>query len=133
MCVNMISAKGLVFALALVSFQVEGLPKKADGSERKNIPGGLSPRDVKDEKIQSLANFSFSAVKTSLGSNDELILVKVTEAYSQVVAGSLYHITMEVSTSKGVSKSCTVKVLEQLWISPDPKVTEVICEDKPSS
>nr|XP_018901070.1 PREDICTED: uncharacterized protein LOC109033080 isoform X2 [Bemisia tabaci] len=105
--------------------------RRSIGIRKRPILGGLIPVDTSDPTIQILAKLSLSSVERLTGTSDSLQLNEVTEAYKQVVAGLLYHITLEVSNSKGESKTCKVKVLEQPWISKEPKVTDAYCQDKP--
>ncbi|CAH0382677.1 unnamed protein product [Bemisia tabaci] len=131
----MFLAKTTIFALVVATVLVEGSPVNSDYAETTTqfLPGGLKPVDTNDARVQELAKFSLSELKSSLGTSENPQMVKVTKAYKQVVAGTMYHITYEVSIPNGAKKSCTVKVWEQPWISQVPKVTEVTCDDTPSS
>ncbi|CAH0382676.1 unnamed protein product [Bemisia tabaci] len=119
----------LSIAFILVSAQAQGLLN--EDNQKPPVLGAPEPISVDDAKIQTLSKVALASLETSAGGNDKLSLVKIHKASKQVVAGMLYTLTMEVSNSKNESKKCEVQLVEQPWISPDPKVISASCENKP--
>nr|XP_018908898.1 PREDICTED: putative cysteine proteinase inhibitor 7 [Bemisia tabaci] len=119
----------LSIAFILVSAQAQGLSN--EDNQKPPVLGAPELISVDDAKIQELSKVALANLQTSAGGNDKLSLVKIHKASKQVVAGMKYDLTMEVSNSKNESKKCEVQIVEQPWISSDPKVISASCENKP--
>ncbi|XP_055487780.1 cystatin-like [Leucoraja erinacea] len=110
-----------------------------------SMPGGLNPVSVNDAGV---VNASLAAAEAyNRGSNDMYSsrVSRVVEAQTQVVAGILYHLKVELKTTtcrklQGAStqsascpfhqtakkRLCEFKVWERVWVGP-PKVTVGTC------
>ncbi|XP_052779585.1 uncharacterized protein LOC128216914 [Mya arenaria] len=78
--------------------------------------GGLTEANTNDENIQRIAGEAVS----QMGS--QYSLITVTRAQTQVVAGTMYHLDLDVNNSTGpnpedvVNLSCAVKMHEVVWL-----------------
>jgi len=83
------------------------------------LVGGLTPikLDASDENVK-FAVGAINSYYTQLGDNAQRTLVDVVKAESQVVAGTLYHLVLRVS-SGGQSELCEVSVWSRPWLSGD--------------
>ncbi|XP_049786846.1 T-kininogen 2 isoform X1 [Schistocerca cancellata] len=109
-------------------------------------PGDLFDADTENVDIKSAAAFAVTKINNWQNSNDKLILVQILRAQSQIVAGSLYHLKLEIGESNcsnansGATSECTlrensnnqvcdVKVWDRPWLNMR-EITEIRCSSK---
>lgn len=82
-------------------------------SEPRCIPGGYCAVDLNDRNVKQIASFAVSEISKASNSGP-LRLVKITSAFSQVVAGRNFKIGLQITGSEG-SQTCLIKVFDQPW------------------
>ncbi|KAF4518146.1 hypothetical protein B566_EDAN008848 [Ephemera danica] len=97
---------------------------------KRSTPGGRNPANVNDPYIQEMAQFAVSELDKSSGSPNSRLLVRIVSAETQVVAGKLTHLTLELGQSdclkgstgpcslsaNGERGHCTVSVWDRPWL-----------------
>ena len=80
------------------------------------LPGGISEVDSKENSLEIDSLAKFAVEEHNKKENALLEYVKVVNAKQQVVAGTVYYITLE-ATDKGVKKLYEAKVWVKPWIN----------------
>jgi len=91
-----------------------------------SLVGGMTDITLDSDDVNVV--FGLSAINgyyANNGDNAARTLVKVVKAQSQVVAGILYKVTLEVQSSQG-TEDCDLKIWERSWLTGDEarQVTE---------
>jgi PBP1b-binding outer membrane lipoprotein LpoB len=93
------------------------LPDEVQGmtqaKQRRQIPGGFSKIRVDDADVKKMAEFAVASLNQR--ENSKLKLVKITEAASQVVAGSNYKLKLELLQLDGKKRTCEAVIFDQPW------------------
>jgi len=76
------------------------------------------------ESLMDVAAFGIGEVNSR--ANSAFVVSKVVSAKTQVVAGKMYYLTVEVTEGDKV-KQCDVNVWERLWLSPPRQLTSTTC------
>jgi len=94
------------------------------------IPGGYSPVDINDPEVKDAAKYAISILGKLHGNN--IALEKIVSAASQVVAGTNFHLVLEVKLDQQITKY-DVTVFRSLFgsyeltshhvSSPEPQTT----------
>ncbi|XP_049828716.1 kininogen-1-like [Schistocerca gregaria] len=109
-------------------------------------PGGLFDADTDNVDIKSAAAFAVTEINNRQNSDDKLILVQILGAQSQIVAGSLHYLKLEIGESNcskansGATSECTlrensnnqvcdVKIWDRPWLNKR-EITEIQCSSK---
>ena len=74
-----------------------GKAEKHDG-KHEDVAGGISPTDAADADVKAAAEFAVAALAKQTG--EKLVLKKIVEAKSQIVAGTNYFLVLEVTGGK---------------------------------
>jgi len=77
------------------------------------IPGGYCAVDLDDDDVKEIASFASSEISRTSNSGP-LTLTRITSAYSQVVAGKNFKISLKLTGTDG-SQTCLIKVFDQPW------------------
>ncbi|GBG79660.1 hypothetical protein CBR_g29808 [Chara braunii] len=82
------------------------------------IVGGLTPQNANDLSMQEIAQFAVNEHNKQRAENHqtEVTLIGILSAASQVVAGIMYHLTLEIGTENGHEKFLA-KVVDQAWMN----------------
>ncbi|XP_014278767.1 onchocystatin [Halyomorpha halys] len=94
-------------------------------SSEKHLMGGHKQRDPEDQEIKELLNKAV-VIHNSKSNDENILVVKIVEVTSQVVAGMKYKLIFigEGDTSKK-QYNCVAEVLSQPWISPEPQLLSI--------
>ncbi|CAH1388897.1 unnamed protein product [Nezara viridula] len=86
------------------------------------LMGGHKKKDPEDQEIKDLLSKAVS-IHNSKSNDENILVIKIVEATSQVVAGLKYKLIFigEGDTSKK-QYNCVAEVLSQPWISPEPQL-----------
>ncbi|XP_049786847.1 T-kininogen 2 isoform X2 [Schistocerca cancellata] len=119
---------------------------KSARRRRQTIPGGLADADVNEEGVKKAADFALTKIDKTSNSAYRQTLVQILSAKKQIVAGSLYHLKLEIGESNcsnansGATSECTlrensnnqvcdVKVWDRPWLNMR-EITEIRCSSK---
>ncbi|MBN1470706.1 MAG: hypothetical protein JW925_02930 [Syntrophaceae bacterium] len=89
------------------------------GQAQQPMPGGYTTTEVTSNDVIRAASFAIKAQEKASGKTSKLVLVKILEAESQVVAGINYRLKLKVRLN-GKEKTAEVIVWWQAWRKPDP-------------
>ena len=120
-----------------------GKEKSVDGKQRQtkkpstrrpSMPGGATEIDVSRAEVREAATFATQQLTSQSNGGYRVEHQRIKSATSQVVAGIMYTITMDVSlTQSGDNKSkstqCVVKVWDQAWRTPRYMLQEYKCNE----
>ncbi|CAH0777575.1 unnamed protein product [Bemisia tabaci] len=76
----------------------------------KFMPGGLHSQDVNDVKVKKYAKLALPTLESLSDPKEDLSLVEILEAHTQVIAGAVYHLKLKVADSRANEKTCDVKI-----------------------
>ena len=85
----------------------------AQAKQRRQISGGFSKIRVDDADVKKMAEFAVASLNQK--ENSKMKLVKITEATTQVVAGTNYKLKLQLLQLDGDVRTCEVVVFDQPW------------------
>nr|XP_018901264.1 PREDICTED: uncharacterized protein LOC109033201 isoform X1 [Bemisia tabaci] len=92
-----------IFCVVSFLLSVSAAPKKF-------MPGGLHSQDVNDVKVKKYAKLALPTLESLSDPKEDLSLVDILEAHTQVIAGLVYHLKLKVADSRANEKICDVKI-----------------------
>lgn len=103
-------------------------------SRRPPMPGGATEIDVSREEVREAATFATQQLTSQSNGGYRVEQQRIKSATSQIVAGVMYTITMDVSltqsgNSETKSTQCVVKVWDQAWRTPRYMLQEYKCNE----
>lgn len=97
------------------------------------LPGGNTEIDVSSEVVKQAAAFAMEELSSRANGRYQVQQRRIVKAESQIVAGVMYHLTIEVSVNfsqnnERKTTSCYVKVWDQAWRTPRYVLSEYKCD-----
>ena len=105
---------GIELPSPLVNQTISNITEKSNRNNQ--VVGGFTPVDTDDEKVKEIAYFAVITISQSSNSGP-LILVEITSALTQVVAGTNYKIGLRLVGADGLHQNCQVEIFDQSWTS----------------
>lgn len=102
--------------------EVRDLDCGTSRAKREMALGGPQPIDVENSYVKELASFALTEIDKGLNSPYQQKVVRVVEAKTQVVAGTLMHLKLELATTncmknENVASENCVHDPDQVWVS----------------
>lgn len=106
---------------------------KTPKTPKPMMPGGETTVDPSDEGVVEATGFAMTEISTRSNGRYTVQHQRVIEATSQVVAGAMYRIKVQVSvtdtqTKKVKATRCSIKVWDQPWRTPRFTLEEYKCD-----